>query len=347
MQNKKREQANVLKRRRQVVARKALRSKRPLHRKVLLHPVSLFALLCTGVILADTTWHSLAATIYVHAKVSAPFLTQPAVITNPADGAVFTSIPITVTGTCPANSYVKLFRNNTFSGVDTCSNSSFSIATDLFPGANQLRAQDYNTTDDAGPSSSGVTVTYNLPAPLPPPKGNPVSTAPVTNNTAGSGSIAGPLLLTAAFRYQVFHAGQAFQWDLGISGGTPPYTIKKIWGDGSSSSGPVGNVPELTINHRYSAAGRYVILLEATDASGSRATLQLMAIIDDGTAPPGAAAVGGFSSNSGPLSSQWLWVLVPAYSIVVLMAASFYLGEREEWRKLKQPVRRRHATRTA
>jgi hypothetical protein len=216
--------------------------------------------------------------------------------------------------------------------VDTCMNGFFHITTDLFAGANQLVAQDYNITDDAGPTSPSVTVIYT--PPVPPPSG------PSGNLTGGTGSSVptSPLLLTAAFRYQAFQAGQTFQWNVGISGGTPPYTVSKIWGDGTAASSPIGSAPEFTISHAYTAAGRYVVLLEATDARGATAVLQLMAIITTGL-PPDATAGSTGGSPSGPAPSLWLWVAVPTYTTVLLMAVSFLLGERQELLQLR---RRRH-----
>ena len=123
-------------------------------------------LLCTGVLIAGTTYYAQAVSYDVTATVPAPALSQPAVIASPVSQLHFSSTPITVTGSCPSDSYVKLFRNNNFSGVDVCtSGQTFQIQTSLEPGTNLLQVQDFNLTDQAGPPSGAVTIYYDLPPP--------------------------------------------------------------------------------------------------------------------------------------------------------------------------------------
>jgi hypothetical protein len=329
-----------LRHRQAATAKQLLRRKRPLHRKVLLHPITIFALLCVGVLLAGTTWHSLAATYTIRAKVPAPLLTDPAVITSPADGITVKSAPITVSGTCPADSYVTLTRNNLFSGVDTCDNSTltFSITTDLFAGANQLVAQDYNLSDDAGPASPGITVTYNPPSP-PPSSGGGVTetTQPESNTVSLSGG--NPLIPAASFQYQAFQAGQDFQWNISISGGTAPYKVKAAWGDGTTTNYKVSKPQTFTISHTYANSGKYTILVDITDVKGAKTEIQLVAIIK-GKSLPAATASGSTGGPSRSSYAPWLWLAVPAYSVVALMAVSFWLGEREELRHLAKGRRR-------
>ncbi|HXY18357.1 MAG TPA: hypothetical protein VEH48_02995, partial [Candidatus Nitrosopolaris sp.] len=72
-------------------------------------------LLCAGVILALWTFRAVADDIHVTAKVPANPVTGPAVITNPVNGQHFSSIPITISGTCPSDGsggYVKIYRND-------------------------------------------------------------------------------------------------------------------------------------------------------------------------------------------------------------------------------------------
>jgi hypothetical protein len=150
-------------------ARKAAtRRKRPLHKRVLLHPLSVMILLCAGVLVIGSTFQSRAASYDVTATVPAPIPGDPAVIQQPADQAHFTSGPITVGGTCSPQSYVKLYRNGVFSGVSACdANLLFSVQTDLSDGPNELVARIFNFTDQEGPGSSPITVYYALPVPPP------------------------------------------------------------------------------------------------------------------------------------------------------------------------------------
>lgn len=159
------------------------RSHKP-HIRIGLHPVNLMFMLCLGVLLVASTLATSAATstYAVHATVPADPLTDPAVITSVADGDRFKLAALNVDGTCPVPSYVKVYQNNVLVGIVNCTSSGFTIALLLSPGANQLLVQDYNITDQIGPSSSGVTVWYDAPIPPPPP--------PTDSGSSGGGSTA-------------------------------------------------------------------------------------------------------------------------------------------------------------
>ena len=149
--------------------RQLLRRKRPIHKRVMLHPATIFMLLCVGVFLMGWTYRSFADNITVTASIFAPLPGSPATITYPADQTHFTYTPITITGTCPTNSYVKLYRNGVFSGSANCiSTTNYQIQTDLNLGSNQFIVHVYNITDNEGPQSTTTTVWYDLPVqPLP------------------------------------------------------------------------------------------------------------------------------------------------------------------------------------
>jgi len=118
-------------------------------------------LLCAGVLIIGATIRSFAVSYTVTATVTAQIPSQPAIINEPAPQQHFTNAQAAVSGTCPPHTYVKLFRNTVFSGISQCPSGSFQIQTSLSPGANQLSVQVYNTTDQAGPASSPMTVHYD------------------------------------------------------------------------------------------------------------------------------------------------------------------------------------------
>lgn len=142
----------------------------------MLHPASLLLWLCVGVLLTGITFRGSADSYTVTGEVPAPLPGSPATIDSPADQTHFTAKPVAITGHCPANSYVKLMRNNLFSGSAVCGpgQTAYRIATDLSLGSNLLIAQVYNITNQPGPPSSSITVFYDspvkppIPAPLPP-----------------------------------------------------------------------------------------------------------------------------------------------------------------------------------
>lgn len=152
-----------------------------LHRRILKHPFTILVLLCVGLLLLGSTFHSKAETIEVTAKVPAAPLTQPAVITSLSDGEHVTTEQVTVAGTCPADSYVKLYINDQYAGVAQCSGGSFSIPATLAPGPNKLQVRVFNSTDDEGPTSPPITVYYDKPSPTPQTPPTPPESLTVTS----------------------------------------------------------------------------------------------------------------------------------------------------------------------
>lgn len=148
-----------------------IRKRRPIHKRILLHPVSAFIMLCVGVFLVGWTFQVLADSFNVFATVLAPLPTSSAPITWPADQTHFTTTPITILGTCPSNTYVQLYRNGNFSGTANCGPSitGYQIQTDLSAGANTLYTRVFNITNNEGPQSPVITIWYDQTQPNPPP----------------------------------------------------------------------------------------------------------------------------------------------------------------------------------
>jgi hypothetical protein len=340
-----------------------IRQRRPLHKKLILHPVSVLLLLFVTVLLVQWTYSVVADSYDVSATVPASPLLIGATITSPTDAAVFSTQNSTVTGSCPDGSYVKLYDNNLFSGVDFCSAvGTFSIQISLYQGSNVLIAQDFNVTDQQGPATPGVTVTYTPPATptspaTPPSPGSASSTGSSsgsasrntgTGSTGSSGSTTGtnaqvpPLLIITDFHYKTFVLGSPFSWAISIKGGQPPYSPIIDWGDGSSFEVLKDAVSPLTIKHIYKSQGYYKIKVTVIDALKNSASIQLFALIRQpgstgiitygGVAqPPGSSsALSTFYDNS----KVWLLAAWPALIILLLMATSFWLGERQEYHQI-------------
>jgi hypothetical protein len=310
-------------------------------------------LLCVGVLLIGSTLQGQAASnTTVSATVEAPELTEPAVIAQPTDGTVFNTTPITVSGSCPDNSYVELSRNGQFSGVALCNSNVFQIQSDLFDGNNQLLAQDYNTTDEAGPAGTPINVTYNAPALLSTSSSSSAASASSATQAPAESKAITPPVITSQFQYQATNAGQVFTTTINIDGGTPPYYVTVNWGDGSSTNYTFNTDPTFEISHTYLAAGNFVIIAKAVDAKGVKTTVQLVAIIHAPLVTKTKAhVIGGIASPISPSAvssffrsvKHYLWVAWPSYLIVVALVFSFWLGEHEELRlqrRRKQPARR-------
>jgi hypothetical protein len=150
--------------------RAAIKYARPLHKRVLLHPFTVMVLLCAGVLIVGSTIQSFAASYNVTASVPAPLITHPALITAPSNLTHVHGAAVTITGSCQAQSYVKVSVNASLGGAAPCdSNQTFSVPTTLSAGANQLQAQIYNLTDQPGPTSNATVIYLDQNAIIPPP----------------------------------------------------------------------------------------------------------------------------------------------------------------------------------
>lgn len=163
-------------------AKQNVRASRPFRKRVLLHPFTAMLLLCAGVLIVGTTLRSFAASYSLTATVPAQIPGAPATIISPDSQQHFSAPLARITGNCPAQTYVKLFRNTTFSGVAQCVANTYQVQTSLVAGTNQLNAQVYNLTDQPGPPSAPITVYYDQTTETPPaPPAHVPTTMWVTN----------------------------------------------------------------------------------------------------------------------------------------------------------------------
>src|SRR5690242_1358127 len=70
----------------------------------------------------------------VEGTVPGPPPSHAATIDVPKDGQSFSNIPINVSGLCPINTLVEIYKNNVFSGSAECVRGSYSLQIDLFDG---------------------------------------------------------------------------------------------------------------------------------------------------------------------------------------------------------------------
>lgn len=327
--------------------------------------------LCVGVLMGGLSQVSSAAPpndIAVTASIIGPAPTTPATIDSPADGSRFTAKPITVSGSCPANTYVELIRNGIASGIAICqADLTYTILTDLFVGANALQSQVYNTTDVLGPISSTVTVYYDPPVPSQPPvqPGTPTTGQPTTGQpqpTSGGTTApprtsqpnqtlsVPPLVLQTEFNYTGHFVGNPAEFKFTISGGRAPYAISIDWGDGTTKLLTVEQAGEFKVEHVYKNpggfSGSYKITVSAADAAGNETILQTLTLIADKPVADGIGSIGNDGGGLGILPrfdrDFVVGLIWSVYMLVVLMVLSFWLGERHEYHVLKANMRRSH-----
>lgn len=293
---------------------------RRLHRSHTSYPLVALLLMMVGVLLTAMTLQVRAATVTVTAVANGPVPVNPAVILSPEQDDRFNGPSIPVSGTCEPGYYIKLYRNEIFSGATLCTTGgTFSIVTDLFPGRNDLIARTFNVADDEGPPSNTVTVYYDVPV-VP---GRP--TAPPD---------AAPFYISSEYFFKAAYSGQKINWDFKVFGGHRPFTAYATWGDGSSDMMANLEVETFRFEHMYQTLNEnreyYSVTIRVLDAQGRTASLQLIAIMNDPHVISGALVrpndPGPFNPAgwfSGILKFVW-----SAYGIVLLMGICFWLGER-------------------
>jgi len=295
-----------------------------------------------GVVIFEWTYRVVADSYTVTAVVVAAPVTTPAIITSPTEGFAFNDSNIVVDGYCPDNSYVNLYDNGLFSGTSMCTTGgTFQVELSLYIGTNALMARPYNISDQPGPDSSGVTVTYEV-------KAARVTPVNISTPTQLNQEPALPLLVVSNFHYQTFVVNNTFSWPLQVQGGTPPITVTISWGDTKETEILTNTNTSIIIKHSFSQQGYYPVIIKVTDADGNTHILQLAALIRN----PGSASI--YTTNyhlptptpTGLTkffdnTKNWLWVAWPSLGIITLMISSFWLGERQEYKDVL--YRRRHA----
>lgn len=142
--------------------------------------------------------------------------------------------------------------------------------------------------------------------------------------------------LTTNFKPTGYVINQPVNFNLNIVGGVSPYAFNINWGDGSNTEVTRALSGEFTISHSYGTTSSLLtnetIKVEGIDSLGNATSLQVFAPIKN---PAYTNIVAYVSQASGLWSifssaKAWLWVIWPAYAVIILMMFSFWLGERRE-----------------
>lgn len=257
-----------------------------------------------------------SGSIGIEGRISSAPPTQGATISLPRNGQAFTELPVTVSGICPNDLLVKLFKNNVFAGSAQCTNGSFSIIVDLFNDQNELVARVYDALDQAGPDSNIVTVSFNDPR-------------------QGVGS---RVSLTSNFAKRGANPGQLLTWPIILSGGTGPYAISVDWGDGKTPDLLSQSFPGVfNIQHTYDTPGVYNIIVRVTDKNGGVAFLQLVGVAN-GPLSQTTAAQNGDNNGGTKVETRILWQ--PAAFLLPFIISTFWLGKRHQLYVLRKRIER-------
>lgn len=259
-----------------------------------------------------------SGSVGLEGRISADPPKTGATISVPTDGQEFTQLPVTVSGLCPGELLVKVFKNNVFAGSAQCKNGSYSLIIDLFSGRNELVARVYDNLDQPGPDSNKPVVTFNDTRP------GTASRPTLTSNYAKLG----------------VNPGQQLVWPIILSDGAGPYAVSIDWGDGTELElMSLGFPGPFDIKHIYKTPGVYNIIVKVTDRNEASAYLQLVGIVN-GPLSQEQQGGDGDDGDGGRGSGKTVILWQPAAIMIPLLFATFWLGRKYELKYLKQKIER-------
>lgn len=245
---------------------------------------------------------------------------EPAVIQQPVDLGRFTTSPVTVTGKCPSNTVVQIYKNDIFAGSVVCSSQgTFSVEIDLLIGENIITAKVYDALNQEGPTSALIKVYYDA---LP-----PQSTALAPLDFGGS-----QMLLNTNTIFRGIFPNKELSVPVSIIGGIAPYAVNVFWGDSTNTVIARNDASAFELKHTYTRPGTYQLNIQATDADGRVAFLSV-AVIVNGTDGASVASTGS-SSSQNPFNI--VYALWPVYVAITAIVGGFWLGEVREKTLLKR-----------
>jgi hypothetical protein len=244
--------------------------------------------------------------------------TTGATILKPTSGQHFSSTPITVSGTCPKDTLVEIYKNDIFAGSTPCeSNGTFSLQIDLLFGQNALKAIVYDVLNQAGPESNTVSVFYD-------------SSFPVAAPTSFFDFSGAQLILITDAAFRGAFPNHALNVPITVIGGTPPFAINIQWGDSTNDVISRNDNSTFNVSHTYKKPGTYKIIIQGTDSKKLVAYLNVAAIVN------GTPDVLASTTNKPPTSK--LFILWPILAVAATMVFSFWMGEQREKKVLSNAV---------
>ncbi|GAC1498702.1 MAG: hypothetical protein NVS1B10_00750 [Candidatus Saccharimonadales bacterium] len=251
-----------------------------------------------------------SSSVGLEATIPSPPPSKGATIAIPSSGTSVSSVPLSISGSCPNGLLVKVFTNNIFIGSSTCTNGGYSIQVSLLSGQNDIIARVYDALDQAGPDSNTVTITFN---------------------DAQFAQFGTQVALSSIYAQRGAAPGTDLSWPIQLINGTGPYAISVDWGDGTPTDLlSIINSGTFNIKHSYKTAGVYKVIIKATDKNGGVAFLQL---VGQGTGIVTASSsntIGPKASTTTNTVSQKEIVWWPALVMLPLILAAFWLGKHHE-----------------
>lgn len=244
--------------------------------------------------------------------------TVAATISIPKDGQRFNETPITVSGSCPKDTLVELFKNDIFAGSSVCTlDGTYTLQIDLLNGQNSLVARVFDALNQQGPDSNKVIVFYDA---------LPAQGSPITSLNFGGDQ----LLINTDAIFRGAFPDKEMSIPLDILGGRAPYALNIQWGDSTNKVVSRTDNTSFRTSHTYQKAGTYQLSIQATDADGRVAFITVASIVNGQPDPE------IFAANNTKTTVNGLLLLWPLYAATFAVVVSFWFGEWREKRLLIQ-----------
>jgi hypothetical protein len=262
--------------------------------------------------------YTYSSTITTSGTMWQPAPTRPAVIQVPANDFHVTVLTTPVSGICHGDVIVEIYDNGVFVGAVQCVAGTFHIDNvELTRGSNTLIAKIVDKLGQYGPDS-----------------------APVTGRSIVPGS--GQLVVTSDTPVVGGGTGETVDVNVLINGNTHPFAVSVDWGDGSSPDLVARNQSGgFTLSHAYEHGGVYHVVINVTDASGVKVSLQTIVIVHGALGAP----TGGTTKTRTPQIIRnippALALIWPLYLLLLALVLAFWSGERYEFMMLKKHHRLR------
>lgn len=262
-------------------------------------------------------------------------------------GKTVTTDTTSVFGSCQFMSpttIVSIWRDGNLIGSVNCSSGgAFQLNIGLNLGSNTLIARTSSLSNNYGPDSSSIVMTYTIPSspgnpnqPTPTPTPTPTPSPPSSLAPGPqSSSPASDLTITTPTPFVLLDDRKEAAIQIVIKGGKGPYNVSINWGDGTTESSVIADLGTFSFKHAYEAEGVYKVVATVMDVLGASEVYQFVV---SATSLPGLSNL--VTSSAGQTDTTlrlYMYVigLIFLLFLIIIILTSFWLGRRYEYHELR------------
>lgn len=288
--------------------------------------ISLLVGLCGFVVFGASV---LADSYSVSAAVPYPVPSVAASTDSSLQGATLSTPTFDVFGTCQAVSpytVVSIMQGSQVLATTTCaSNGTFRVNVGLLEGVNQLLVRSSNITANYGPDSQVLQITY-APAPA-----TSVPQPQQTNANSAPSAASDRLSINTVNAFEVLNVAGEVKIEVVVGGGSSPYRVEIVWGDGSVDNKTFEKAGTYSFTHKYLTNAAFQAIARVTDVLGATKE-HFFAILSPKSPAQTTQDTGkeAGSSGAGRTISWRRWLLIFAQSVALtsVFIVGWWLGAR-------------------